>query len=181
MSKKPEQPSSQSDELFRQAMQGVTPLAPADRIQAVLTPAVNRGVTRHTASQKSSFADPFSDHGASEVPPVSFLRPGLNSITLRRLRRGQWPVQDSYDLHGYTLEQARAELYRFLKQAVANQFRCINVIHGKGWQSGGKEGVLKIHVRHWLQQFPEVLAFCEPPVNAGGGGAVWVLLKSSAT
>jgi DNA-nicking Smr family endonuclease len=28
-------------------------------------------------------------------------------MTLRKLRRGQWPVQDTIDLHGHTSEEAR--------------------------------------------------------------------------
>jgi len=53
------------------------------------------------------------------------------------------------------------------------------VIHGKGWRSEGRDGILKVNTRHWLAQHPQVLAFCEAPLNAGGSGAVWVLLKLS--
>ncbi len=56
--------------------------------------------------------------------------------------------------------------------------RCVNVIHGKGWRSEGRDGTLKVHTRHWLTQHPQVLAFCEAPAQAGGGGAVWILLKN---
>ncbi len=179
MSKKPEQSSSATDDLFRQAMQDVTPLPPDNRIHT--SPALKkRTLPRSIASQVQQSDDPFSDHGANNIPATSYLRPGLNSMTLRKLRRGNWPVEDVLDLHGDTLEQARATLFRFLQHAVHQHYRCVNIIHGKGWQAGGNEGVLKIHTRHWLPQFPQVLAFSEPPVNAGGGGAVWVLLKVSA-
>ena len=53
------------------------------------------------------------------------------------------------------------------------------MIHGKGDRIGGGEGILKSRTRHWLTQCAEVLAFCEPPARGGGGGAVWVLLKSA--
>ena len=99
-------------------------------------------------------------------------------MTLRKLRRGFWPVQDVIDLHGQTSEEARQSLFKFLNYALGKEMRCVSVIHGKGWRAEGGEGVLKIRVRHWLTQFPQVLAFCEPPANAGGGGAVWVLLKA---
>lgn len=178
MKHKPGQPSSTSDDLFRQAMQGVTPIAAPARISPA-PPLRKESAPRPAASTITPPGDFFSDHGASEIPPVSFLRPGLNSMTLRKLRRGQWPIDDSLDLHGLTLQQARVRLFHFLQQAVDQHFRCVNVIHGKGWQTGGNEGVLKIHTRHWLRQYPQVLGFCEPPANAGGGGAVWVLLKST--
>ena len=178
MSKKQGQPSSETDELFRQAMQDVTPLPASDRIISSIKPAYP-SAGRKTVQTNTAKTDPFSDHGAKDIPPTSFIRSGLNSMTLRKLRRGYWPVQDAIDLHGNTLEQARAALYSFLQHAVAQHYRCVNIIHGKGWQTGGNEGVLKIHTRHWLPQFPEVMAFCEPPLNAGGGGAVWVLLKAA--
>jgi DNA-nicking Smr family endonuclease len=78
-----------------------------------------------------------------------------------------------------TTDGARKLLMEFLHQADNNKLRCVHVIHGKGWRSEGREGVLKIYTRHWLTQHPQVMAFCEAPLNAGGGGAVWVLLKTS--
>jgi DNA-nicking Smr family endonuclease len=99
-------------------------------------------------------------------------------MTLRKLRRGHWPIQASIDLHGLTSDEARITLFNFMNTALSKDYRCINVIHGKGWRAEGGEGILKIRVRHWLTQHPKVLAFCEAPANAGGGGAVWVLLKS---
>ncbi len=99
-------------------------------------------------------------------------------MTLRKLRRGQWPSQDNLDLHGLTSDAARKLLLEFLRDATQRGLRYVCVIHGKGWQAGGGEGILKIRVRHWLTQCAEVLAFCEAPPEAGGGGAVLVLLKS---
>ena len=99
-------------------------------------------------------------------------------MTLRKLRRGQWPVQDHLDLHGLSSDEARKLLLEFLHEAAQHSLRCVCVIHGKGWQAGGGEGILKTRVRHWLTQCAEVMAFCEAPPNAGGGGAVLVLLKN---
>lgn len=99
-------------------------------------------------------------------------------MTLRKLRHGLWPLQDEIDLHGLTSDEARRTLADFLNHALRCNYRCVNVIHGKGWRAEGGEGILKIRVRHWLTQHPQVLAFCEAPPNAGGGGAAWVLLKS---
>jgi len=98
-------------------------------------------------------------------------------MTLRKLRRGNWPPQDSLDLHGLNTDQARGLLQTFLQEAGNNGLRCVNIIHGKGWRSEGREGLLKTLTRHWLMQHPAVLAFCEAPLHAGGGGAVWVLLS----
>ena len=98
-------------------------------------------------------------------------------MTLRKLRRGEWPLQDELDLHGLNSDAARQLLVEFLHDSTQRGLRCVNVIHGKGWRSEGRDGILKVHTRHWLTQHPQVLAFCEAPPNAGGGGAVWVLLE----
>lgn len=97
-------------------------------------------------------------------------------MALRKLRRE--PMQDSLDLHGLNSDDARKLLQSFLQQASQRGLRHVCVIHGKGWQPGGGEGILKIRARHWLTQCAEVLAFCEAPPGEGGGGAVLVLLKT---
>lgn len=178
MKKTVEQPAPSEGELFQQAMEGVTPITPSNRIAP--SPPLIRVQPRSTQHSSPAISDCLSDHYAGDEAATSFLRAGLNRMTLRKLRRGQWPVQDTLDLHGFNSDEARRFLVEFLHHALHRGLRCVNVIHGKGWRAEGGEGVLKIRVRHWLTQHPQVLAFCEAPANAGGGGAVWVLLKSSS-
>ena len=171
MKEKPEQDT----DLFRLALEGVTLLAPPDRI----TPSskLRRTSTRVTHSP-AGVPDSLSDYGAGDSAIDYFLRPGLNRETLRKLRRGEWRVQDELDLHGLNSDAARKMLGEFLHDSAQRGLRCVNLIHGKGWRSDGRDGILKVLARHWLTQHPLVLAFCEAPPHAGGGGAVWVLLKS---
>ncbi|MFA6904008.1 MAG: Smr/MutS family protein [Gallionellaceae bacterium] len=177
MKKNLERPTSSDGDLFQKAVEGVIPIAPSDRVAP--SPPARRVPAAKIARPSPVITDNWSDHNSSDVAPTSFVRTGLNSMTLRKLRRGHWPVQDTIDLHGSTSEEARRFLLEFLHHARDNSLRCVNVIHGKGWRAEGGEGILKIRVRHWLTQHPQVLAFCEAPANAGGGGAVWVLLKSA--
>lgn len=174
MNKKKEQPVAKEAELFRQALDGVMPLAPTNRIAPAASP--RRTVPRNTAIAPAPVADKLSDHGAEDTLLTEFMRNGLSRMTLRKLRRGVWPVQDSLDLHGMSSDNARKLLPEFLQHAVQHGLRCVCVIHGKGWHTGGV-GILKARTRHWLTQCAEVLAFCEAPPNLGGGGAVLVLLK----
>jgi len=160
--------------LFRQAMSEVTPLPPTDRRSPPRVPPLIPRMNEHSPTM---VADRLSNAGASEEEATEFTRNGLNKITLRKLRRGVWPPQDSLDLHGLNADQARRLLQTFLHEAGAKGLRCVNIIHGKGWRSEGREGLLKMLTRHWLTQYPAVLAFCEAPPQAGGGGAVWVLLS----
>ncbi len=171
MKEKPEQET----DLFRQALEGVTPLPPPDRIAPTPKP---RKPTVRAIPEFPEVTDNLSDHGAGDTAITEFLRPGLNRMTLRKLRRGTWPPQDNLDLHGLNSDDARRLLVEFLHHATQRGLRCVDVIHGKGWRSEGRDGILKVHTRHWLTQHARVLAFCEAPPDAGGGGAVWVLLKS---
>ncbi len=98
-------------------------------------------------------------------------------MTLRKLRRGHWPVQDRLDLHGNTADAARRLLQAFLREAAQRGLRCVLVIHGKGINSPGGEAVLRRLTRHWLAQRPDALAWCDAPPRDGGSGAVLVLLK----
>jgi DNA-nicking Smr family endonuclease len=174
MKKNLEQLTPSDGDLFQQAVEGVTPIAPSNRITP--SPPVRRFQARNSGLTSDVISDGFSDHKTNDETPTSYLRAGLNSMTLRKLRRGQWPPQDSIDLHGLTSDEARRLLVNFLHHAQQRDLRCVNVIHGKGWRAEGGEGILKIRVRHWLTQHPQVLAFCEAPAYAGGGGAVWLLL-----
>lgn len=176
MKKKKEQPAPINAELFQQALDGVIPLPPCNRIS--LAQPLRRVPPHSTAIPANLIKDTLSDNDAGGDVPTEFVRAGMSRMALRNLRRGRWPMQDTLDLHGLHSDAARKLLLEFLHGAMQHNLRFVCVIHGKGWQPGGKEGVLKSRVRHWLAQYPEVLAFCEAPQNAGGSGAVWVLLKA---
>lgn len=107
----------------------------------------------------------------------TFLRRGLSADILRKLRRGEWSVQGEIDLHGHTSDEAHDALADFLDDARQRGYRCVRVVHGKGLTSPNREPVLKGKVRQWLSRWDEVLAYCEAPPHAGGGGAVLVLLR----
>ena len=118
--------------------------------------------------------------GQEQEHGQTFLRPGLGSDVLSKLRRGHWSLQGELDLHGMTSDEARDTLADFLLDARARGARCVRVIHGKGLTSPGKEPVLKGKVRRWLAHWDDVLAYSEAPRHAGGGGAVLVLLRGTS-
>ena len=100
--------------------------------------------------------------------PLKFLRPGHSPDLLKKLRRGQWRVEDELDLHGLSRAQAGAALDDFLDQTRA---RCVRIVHGKG------SGILREALRAALPGHVEVVAFVEAPPQQGGSGAVLVLLR----
>jgi DNA-nicking Smr family endonuclease len=107
----------------------------------------------------------------------TFLRRGLGTDILVKLRRNHWVVQAVIDLHGMTTAEAHDALADFLLEARTQGLRCVRVIHGKGLTSPNREPVLKGKVRRWLSQWDDVLAYCEAPRHAGGSGAVVALLR----
>ncbi len=109
-----------------------------------------------------------------------FLREGLARQVLRKMRRGHWVVEDSLDLHGMNRVEAARSVAEFLRRCVLRRVRCARIVHGKGLGSRNREPVLKGKLRKWLLLRDEVLAYCQAPAAQGGGGALLVLLKTSA-
>ena len=107
----------------------------------------------------------------------TFLRRGLGSDVLAKLRRGHWVICEDLDLHGLTAPEARIATATFLGACVQRGVRCVRIVHGKGLRSPNREPVLKRKLGHWLMQRDEVLAFCEARPTDGGSGAVVVLLR----
>jgi DNA-nicking Smr family endonuclease len=176
-------PSSEADLVeFREAMADVTPLTPHGRFihpPLRIPPLPLHLLQDERAAVTASLQDPIRwDEDAEFEADSSFIRPGLSRQTLRRLRRGEWITQAELDLHGLTKLEAKHELVTFLQECRRRGVRCLRVIHGKGLRSRNREPVLKHHVRHWLMQKDEVLAFVQARPVDGGSGAVIVLLKS---
>lgn len=117
------------------------------------------------------------DIGQELEAEQTFLRKGLGTDILVKLRRAHWTVQRVLDLHGMTTDEAHDTLADFLLDARNRGLRCVRIIHGKGLTSPNREPVLKGKVRRWLSQWDDVLAYCEAARHAGGSGAVVVLLR----
>ena len=119
------------------------------------------------------------DASVSANEELVFVRSGVPTATLKKMRRGGWAIRGELDLHGHTGDEARMALITFLNRCHIEDRRCVRIIHGKGYGSKNRLPVLKNKVRHWLMQREDVLAFCQAPTADGGSGAVIVLLKSS--
>jgi len=116
-----------------------------------------------------------SDVERGEV--LQFLRSGIQTATLQKLRRGQFPVEATLDLHGFTKDEASRQLQRFLLQSLAVGRRSVRIVHGKGQGSPGQSPILKSKINQWLRENPSILAFCSARPRDGGAGAVDVLLR----
>ncbi|HHH39448.1 MAG TPA: DNA mismatch repair protein MutS [Sedimenticola sp.] len=122
--------------------------------------------------------DELRDLNIETPEELMFMRPGVQRRLFQELRRGHLPPQESLDLHGLRVAEARAVLADFLAYARHHRLRVVHIIHGKGFGSQQRQPVLKQKVNQWLQQREEVLAFCAAPRFDGGTGAAYVLLST---
>lgn len=161
--------------LFQEAMQGVEPIKQANKVQ--VKPA-RKKITIRDHEIKTSINDVFSDAPVDDCPDqLLYSRDGITPATLKKLRKGQYPVDNSIDLHGMTVDAARNYLMEFLSECEADGSRNVIIVHGKGYSSPDKKPVIKPMVNRWLRAAPNVLAFCSAQPRDGGSGAVYVLLK----
>jgi DNA-nicking Smr family endonuclease len=168
--------------VFRAAVRDVTPLpTPADPPQGSARPRPAR--RRAPIVESASLGDVVAVDDApgaaapSAADPLSYRRSGVRDQTLRRLRRGRYPVEDELDLHGLNQAAARDHLAEFIASSRHAGLRCVRVVHGKGYRSGARGPVLKIAVNTWLKRHADVLAFTSARAIDGGTGAVYVLLR----
>ncbi len=108
---------------------------------------------------------------------ISFIAPGIQHNVLKKLRRGFFGLDAEIDLHGLTSSAAKAQLLHFLNAGVTSGFRCVHIVHGKGYRSSDNHPVLKNNLNLWLRQHKDVQAFCSASTKDGGTGAVFVLLR----
>jgi DNA-nicking Smr family endonuclease len=190
-------PDGPEDEalLMHRLFAGVTPI---DRSRGRLpkqsierSPAAERAAARG-ADAESADADAVREHlralvedrarfeVADDGAHVEGRRVDLPIAALRRLRRGEVPVDARLDLHGMVLAAARPHLDLFVRTMRGRGERCLLVIHGKGRHSPAGVGVLRGEIAAWLSQGPaseHVAAFSTARDEDGGEGAVYVLLR----
>ena len=108
---------------------------------------------------------------------LKFLRTGFSSRLLKKLRRGDYAIQDEIDLHGLVAGDAKQETHGFVNECARDNIRAIRIVHGKGRNSAGRKPVLKNMLIGWLSKNQHVIAVVSTPANDGGTGAVYVLLN----
>ena len=163
--------------LFRRHV-GEMPALETGGERAALVRLPRRRPRRNEVRPAPTTLEPEPGEAAERGSRIEFARPGLQRRELRRLRRGYYAVQDQLDLHGLFAAEAERAVLEFIGRTRRRGLRCIRVVHGKGRSSPGGRPVLKAGVDRWLRLCEDVLAFCPAPDNAGGAGAVHVLLRS---
>lgn len=180
----PEQDENQS---FLEAMSNVTPL-PGDKSKVTRYPGANTRPA-HPAPDDDQEAKTYLydlikgteelDITLSDEYMGGSVR-GFGRKFMKRLKNGEFPVQDYVDLHGLTKQEAKIKVRDFLVQSQRLGLRCVLIVHGRGLNSPDSFPVLKERLPTWLNRGPIkkiVLAFCTAKPYDGGTGAIYVLLR----
>jgi DNA-nicking Smr family endonuclease len=165
--------------VFQEAMRGVKPIA----ARAQVPPARRKPPAKahFTAADRAmvlveSLQGPLGEIGDTG-DEISFRRDGVQNGVMRKLKRGEYRVEEICDLHGLRAEEAKAAVREFLAEALARNLRCVRIIHGKGMNSGPRGPVIKTAVNMILRKTAPVLAFTSARRVDGGTGAINVLLS----
>ena len=117
---------------------------------------------------------------------------GFEPRRAKRLGSGRLPIEARLDLHGLRQDEARTELFRFLRAAQANGLKHVKVITGKGMADADaslrpfslfedkRRGVLREAVPRWLNEpggRSVVVSFTEAGRAHGGGGALYIQIR----
>ena len=128
-------------------------------------------------SRKANFADNLPYLPAGELI-------AMDRRQALRLKRGQYPIDASLDLHGMTQEIAHRAFFRFVEAAARRGDRCLLVITGKGSGRSAdghrQEGVLRKALPGWINASAlrsHILAFHHAKLRDGGTGAYYILLR----
>lgn len=105
----------------------------------------------------------------------------IDKNTAGNFRNGDFTIDATLDLHGYTINQAHEMLDTFIRGHYRRGARCLLVITGKGLRSEGKTQVtLKNMLPAWLSSpdYSEILlVFDTARPKHGGQGAYYLLLR----
>jgi DNA-nicking Smr family endonuclease len=189
----PQKDSPKSDleqemNFFLEAMAGVTPIRespkkphhlsgshpkpahpPSDESRQVMDQL--HGLVRGSVELDITFSDEYIE-GAVQ---------GFSRKLMKKLKRGELPVQGYIDLHGLTKQDAETAVTDFLLESFRSGMRCVLIVHGRGLNSPESLPVLKEGLPQWLNRGrvrKVVLAFATARPYDGGTGATYVFLRN---
>ncbi len=184
-SKQEDKISEQDQQVFLNEVADVRPLKSEKRIETAKKRPSSRPINQQYSTELEQqpglqmMSDPVDLRDVEVEDVLFFARSGIQQKVQRKLRRGEFPIEDELDLHGYTVLEAKAAINEFFYDCKKQHKRYVRIIHGKGYRSEQKIPVLKTHVAYWLPQHNDVMAFSSAQAKDGGTGAIYVILKSA--
>jgi len=105
---------------------------------------------------------------SDSMSPVTAARARGISVSLESENQN---MPSEINVIGRTVDEATAEVEKFVDRAFLAGLPRVRVVHGSGM------GILRKALRQFLQKHPHVESVAEPPQNEGGGGATVAELK----
>ncbi len=158
-----------------------------EEIQTHDTPDYKRSSNKYEG--KKNFSSILSDYEKKEVVREKTFEEimkekgdtGLKKArvyTLNELRR--MDPQATLDLHGEYKAEGEVAIKEFLQSSYDNGLRKISIITGKGLHSEDGQSVLKTLLDEILKTTPYISEYNNAPLNKGGSGACWIILKEKS-
>jgi len=170
---------------FLEEMEGVKPILKPDRADVDASQRITPGqLERRRAAVLEATPDrnPLTVTEVGWLGPsdeLNFKRDGIQHGVFKKLRLGQYPVEARLDLHRMTVDEARQEVFNFLRECMRRGVRSGLIMHGKGERNPDGIATIKSHLAVWLPQLPDVMAFHSAQKHHGGTGAVYFMLRKS--
>jgi DNA-nicking Smr family endonuclease len=171
-------------ELFKRAMEGVTPIYRdkyIERIFQLELPESSRDKEDAEILEKLTDLVKYGrGFNVADTPEyIEGTGYHIHPTVAKRLHRGEYSIQAFVDLHGLLVEDAKEVFEKFLKWAVTTGKTGVLIVHGRGLSSPS-EPVLKKKVVEWLTRGPWrkwAAAYSSARICDGGAGATYVLLR----
>jgi DNA-nicking Smr family endonuclease len=172
------------EELFKKAMDGVTPISGKKRVEKISSIELPEGFKQREDAETLKKLEDLIRYGkgfnVSDTPEyIEGTGYHIHPEIARRLHQGDYSIQAFVDLHGLLADDAKEVFEKFLKWAVTIGKTGVLIIHGRGLSSPS-EPILKNKVIEWLTRGPWrkwVVAYSSARKCDGGAGATYVLLR----
>ena len=175
------------EDLFQSAMKDVIPLED-NKTQIISAFAKDQSLPERSLTSHKKTGEDFSNLvKESSAWDVSFSDEymegavsGVGPKIMKKLKRGEFSVQDYIDLHGLTKKEAETVVDEFIIKSYHRGMRCVLIVHGRGLGSLNHKPAIKKELPVWFRRGMLkriVLAFVTAKPCDGGAGALYVLLK----
>ena len=172
------------EELFKKAMEGVTPVSGGKYIERTFQCELPEGTKGKEDAEVLGKLRDLVEFGkgfnVADTPEyIEGTGYNIHPSVAGRLHRGDYSIQAFIDLHGLLVEEAKEVFEKFLKWAAITGKTGVLIVHGRGLSSPS-EPVLKKKVVDWLTRGPWrkwVVAYSSARICDGGAGATYVLLR----
>ena len=166
------------NDLFKHAMEDVTPLKECATIHWLHTPG-----TKSVRQQQPETPDNFLIEGFIDViplgQPLEFTAEGIQQGVVDKLRLGKYQLDASLNLLRQPVASCRQLLFQFMLEARKENLRNLLIIHGKGRDDRAHANIIRSYIARWLQQFDDVQAYCVAQPQHGGSGALYVGMRKT--